>query len=102
MWRLDMDNPFRILKNSKKLHHMVALSKENLDAHEYMYSSQPSFAENVNSLLHKEFTFTLFYCKKKKKKKFFYSFNYVHSRMGFISWTVGRVPNNCVLDSLVF
>jgi hypothetical protein len=66
MWRLDMDNPFRILENSKKLPHLVASSKENLDAHEYMDSSQPSFAENVDSLLLKEFTFTLFYCKKKK------------------------------------
>jgi len=77
MWHLDMGNLFRIPKTLKKLPHMVALSKENLDAHEYIDSSQPSFAENVISLLHKEFSFTLFYCKK-KKKRFFYSFNYLH------------------------
>lgn len=68
MWRLDMGNLFRILENSKKLPHVVALSKENLDVHEYIDSSQPSFVENVNFLLHKEFTFTLFYCKKRNKK----------------------------------
>jgi hypothetical protein len=72
MWRLDMGNLFRIPKNSKKLLHLVALSKENLDVHEYIDSSQTSIAENVNSLLHKEFTFTLFYCKKEKRKKGFF------------------------------